>query len=435
VRKKFMIFGVLTAFVLVAVIACSNGIPYSNQKSFGNNGWMTEDYDPGSNLNLIWSCEFSAVSETNKWAFDTGTGTGGWGNSELEYYRTQNATVSNGNLKITVKRESYGGKYFTSARMKTLGKFTFRYGKVAARIKGVYGKGLWPAFWMMGDSPATWPANGEIDIMEMMGTGTNEDKISLAACHWYNAGHAYYSGAFTNGETLASNYHIYEAEWTPSNIIARIDGTNYFVIDTTPAALDEFRSSNFYILLNCAVGGTFWSPPLTNTNSITAPLPQTLYVDWVRVYACNLAVNPGFESGVTNQPDSWAVWCPNGEYDSVIRESYGGARTGTYHLTHYRATPYTNWTYQIRTGLLNGNYTLKAWVRSTGGQTLTYMQAKNYNPGGSYKITNIPTSLTNWRQVVLTNIPVTSNQCEIGFYSASPAYNWIYVDDVEFYKQ
>jgi len=98
---------------------------------------------------LIWADEFTN-SISSDWNFEVGDI--GAGNNELEYYRKENASVENGALVITAKKESFGGKNYTSARMNTSGKKSFRYGKMEARIKLPAFSGSWPAFWMLGDN-------------------------------------------------------------------------------------------------------------------------------------------------------------------------------------------------------------------------------------------------------------------------------------------
>src|SRR6185436_15483099 len=138
---------------------------------------------------LSWSDEFdSSAINTSNWKFETGAG--GWGNNELEYYtnRAVNATVSNGNLLIIARKESYNGSSYTSARMKTQGLQSWTYGKMEARIKLPSGKGIWPAFWMLGENITSvgWPKCGEIDIMEHV----NKDTTTEGTMHWDNNGHA-----------------------------------------------------------------------------------------------------------------------------------------------------------------------------------------------------------------------------------------------------
>jgi beta-glucanase (GH16 family) len=108
---------------------------------------------PTTSSQLVWSDEFNGSSlDTSKWGYEIGTGASGWGNNELQYYtnRTDNAYVSGGALHIRAKRESYGGKNYTSARLNTNGKFTFKYGYVEARLALPSSQGIWPAFWMLG---------------------------------------------------------------------------------------------------------------------------------------------------------------------------------------------------------------------------------------------------------------------------------------------
>ena len=119
------------------------------------------------NWQLVWQDEFTNGIGPH-WRFETGTGSGGWGNNELQYYRRENASVENGQLVITARREDFGGMRYTSARMTTQGLATFKYGRVEARIKAPSSSGTWPAFWMLGSNITSvgWPASGEIDIME-----------------------------------------------------------------------------------------------------------------------------------------------------------------------------------------------------------------------------------------------------------------------------
>jgi beta-glucanase (GH16 family) len=108
-----------------------------------------------------------------KWGYDIGTGIDGWGNFELQYYtnRPENVVVSNGYLIITAIKENFETAGYTSARLRTKGKFEQQYGRFEARMRLPYGKGMWPAFWMLGANIDSnpWPFCGEIDIMENKG--------------------------------------------------------------------------------------------------------------------------------------------------------------------------------------------------------------------------------------------------------------------------
>ncbi len=238
---------------------------------------------------LVWSDEFagpagSAVDAT-KWVFDTGNGSGGWGNSELEYYRDGAANAAldgNGNLVITAKLESYGGFSYTSARIKTQGLASWTYGHIEARIELPYGQGLWPAFWMLGSdiSSAVWPTCGEIDIMENVGKepSINHGSLHLPAVGTSSDDELTCSVTLENGK-LSGGFHVYAVDWSPSAIQFSFDGNVYET--QAPASATgrvwEFDQP-FFILLNLAVGGNFPGAP-----DSTTVFPQTMMVDYVRV--------------------------------------------------------------------------------------------------------------------------------------------------------
>ena len=226
---------------------------------------------------LVWQDEFNG-SIGPDWVFETGNGSGGWGNNEQQYYRRENATVENDALVITAKREDFGGMRYTSARMKTQGKKNFRFGRIEARIKLPSALGLWPAFWMLGSNITSvgWPACGEIDIMEMAGGGTRENTIN-GTIHWDFNGHASFGGT-TSGTHWPDTYHIYAIEWEPAEIRWFVDGVQYVTANITINNTEEF-SRPMFLLLNLAVGGTFPGNP-----DSTTVLPQQMLVDYVRVY-------------------------------------------------------------------------------------------------------------------------------------------------------
>jgi len=261
----------------IELIVIKNNIEFSETKNI-----VISQDDPNLNFQLVWSEEFdyTGLPDGTKWNMETGGN--GWGNNELQYYTNteNNAYVGNGVLTITAREESYGGRDYTSARITTQNKFDFKYGKIEAKIKLPYGQGLWPAFWMLGDDFNTtgWPACGEIDIMEMVG-GTTGDKTCYATLHWEDNGHASYGESYTlpSGK-FADNFHIFSLEWDNQLIKAYMDDIHYFTINITPASLSEFHH-NFFIILNVAVGGTWPGPP-----NATTSFPQTMQVDYVRVY-------------------------------------------------------------------------------------------------------------------------------------------------------
>jgi beta-glucanase (GH16 family) len=223
---------------------------------------------------LVWADEFNGTAvNTADWNFETGAG--GWGNAEQQYYRSQNAAVTGGNLVITAKKESFGGAAYTSARMTTKAKRQFTYGKMEARIKLPLGQGLWPAFWMLGAniSTVTWPACGEIDVMEHI----NATNTVYGTIHWDNNGHAQYGG---NTNTTPASYHVYSIEWNSSAIIWYVDGVKFHEANilNNINGTDEFHKP-FFFIFNMAVGGNWPGQTIDNTK-----LPAGMFVDYIRVY-------------------------------------------------------------------------------------------------------------------------------------------------------
>lgn len=149
----------------------------------------------------------------------------------------------------------------------------------------------------------------------------------------------------------------------------------------------------------------------------------------------NLVTNPGFESNVGQDPDYWFTWSGNSGEDANYSEAYD-PHGGSNHVSHYKdTTAYNVYTAQTITGLTNGYYTMKAWVKCSGGFTIAQMEAKDF--GGTQVAVAIPTTST-YQQITLSNINVTNGQCTIGFWTdtgTTNSYEWIQVDDVEFYKQ
>ena len=225
---------------------------------------------------LIWSDEFDTpgAPDPAKWGYDIGAG--GWGNNELQYYtnRLDNAIVTNGTLKITAQKENYMGSSYTSARLLSQNKFSFKYGKVETRAKLPAGVGTWPAIWMLGNNISTsgWPACGEIDIMEHLGRDLN--KIYGTVHH---PGHS--GGNADGGTVVISNatiqFHIYTMEWTASSIKFSVDNVTYY---TFPNVSTLPFNQNFFLLLNFALGGNFGG---AIDPAFTA---ATFEIDYVRVY-------------------------------------------------------------------------------------------------------------------------------------------------------
>jgi beta-glucanase (GH16 family) len=240
----------------------------------------------GEDWTLVWSDEFNGTSvDTTVWNYEIGGS--GWGNSELQYYtsRLDNSYIENGNLVIQAKNESYGDRYYTSARMTTLGKKSFTYGRFEARIKlPPGGTGMWPAFWMMPEDWAThgWPACGEIDIMESI----NYLTTIYGTIHYADGGgHQSNGGNYTPAISPTNDYHIYAIEWKNGIIRWYFDDINYYTSTTWSTDYAPFPApfdKPFFFILNIAVGG-YW-PGCTSPSCITATFPQKMYIDYLRVY-------------------------------------------------------------------------------------------------------------------------------------------------------
>ncbi|MDQ8151177.1 MAG: glycoside hydrolase family 16 protein [Gemmatimonadota bacterium] len=232
---------------------------------------------------LVWSDEFDgpagSAPDPTSWVADVGTD---WGNAQLEYdtdRRSNAALDGDGHLVITARQESFLNRSYSSARLKTLGRRQFQYGRFEARMKMPTGRGLWPAFWLLGaDFPVVgWPRSGEIDIMEYRG---QEPSVVLASVH----GPGYSGGAsLTRRYTLPSGrlddgFHVYRADWTPREIRFYLDDRLYHVVAKGDQPGPWVYDHEFFIILNLAVGGGFVGPPDASTT-----FPQSLTVDWVRV--------------------------------------------------------------------------------------------------------------------------------------------------------
>jgi beta-glucanase (GH16 family) len=241
---------------------------------------------------LVWSDEFNGPNgsavDRSKWVLEIGGGR--WGNQELEYYtdRTENAWIQDGNLVIKAVAEKYTGPdgvkwNYTSARIKTLGKFSQTYGRFEARIKIPYGQGMWPAFWMLGDDigQVGWPACGEIDIMENIG---KEPAIIHGSIH--GPGYTGTVGieapySLPGKQRFSDDSHIFAVEWDSDSVSFFVDKDLY--VRRTRANLQPgwkwVFDKPFFVILNLAVGGDWPGNPDSST-----VFPQTMLVDYVRVY-------------------------------------------------------------------------------------------------------------------------------------------------------
>lgn len=227
---------------------------------------------------LIWNDEFSGQSvDLTKWSYEV-NGNGG-GNNELQYYTDlpTNSYIEDGSLVIQANKEIYQGKYFTSARMRTLYKGDWTYGRFDIRAKLPYGQGLWPAIWMLPSDweYGGWPASGEIDIMELL--GQQPSKV-YGTIHYGLTSHLSSGGNYILPTgTFSQDYHLFTLEWDSTGMKWYVDNKLYHT-ETIGKPFDK----RFHILLNVAVGGNWPGDPDYST-----VFPQKMYVDYVRVYRKN----------------------------------------------------------------------------------------------------------------------------------------------------
>lgn len=241
------------------------------------------------NWSLVWADEFNGTSlNLADWNHDLGTGSQygltGWGNNELQYYRSENVEVSGGNLKISALQENYMGMNYTSGKIHTKTKRFYTHGKIEARMQVPTDQGMWPAFWMLtepGDlaqNAASWPP--ELDIMETVGHTGN---TTFGTAH-YGTWPTVISngGQYTvpSGD-LSSTFHTYTVEWYPDNIAWYFDGILIHELNSTDVSPEAWQfNQDFFLIFNLAVGGSWPGSPDGSTT-----FPEEMLVDWVRVYS------------------------------------------------------------------------------------------------------------------------------------------------------
>jgi len=211
---------------------------------------------------LSWSDEFSGSSvNTHNWYVYSNTK----GNDELATCKTSNVTVANGLLAITARKS---GRSYTSGELAS--NPTFTSGSMQACIEVPGGKGIWPAFWLLGNNidSVGWPACGELDAMESIGTAsTIYGSVHSPA---YNQTTKDSSGIGTNC------YNVYAVTWTPYIVQFSVNGTVYATDMPNQAAI---FGKPFFVIFNVAVGGDWPGNPNSTTK-----FPVSMYVAWVHYY-------------------------------------------------------------------------------------------------------------------------------------------------------
>ena len=249
---------------------------------------------------LVWSDEFNTngpVNSTN-WFHQTQLPAGGnWFNGEVQHYtnKIENSYVDNGSLKIVAKKESYTNqsvtKQYTSARLNS--KFAYLYGRVDIKAKIPKDAGTWPALWLLGKNvnedgayfdnlgygTTSWPACGEIDILEYGITRSKPDNYIQSAMHTPSSfGNTVDIGGVVVGDNIANNYHVYSMNWSPNQISFLVDGVEYWTYNPAVKNANTWPfDKEQYFLLNIAMGGI--AGPIDPSFSQTA-----MDIDYIRVY-------------------------------------------------------------------------------------------------------------------------------------------------------
>ena len=234
---------------------------------------------------LVWADEFDVdgLPDPSRWDYDTDRNRAGWYNNELQYYardRPENARVAAGRLVITARKESltsladWGGQRYSSARLVTRGKASWTYGFIEFRAKLPCGRGTWPALWTLG-TRGTWPDDGEIDILEQV--GSNPTRI-FGTLHTRQSG-----GVGAGGETqvpdACSQFHNYQLTWTHEKILIGVDNVQYYRAANPGTGYGAWPFDFAqYLLLNIAVGGVLGGPV------DDAICPVTLEIDHMQVF-------------------------------------------------------------------------------------------------------------------------------------------------------
>ena len=223
---------------------------------------------------------------SSDWSFENGDGCPGncgWGNNEQEYYtdRPDNLFFQSGKLIIEAKKENYAGKPFTSSKILTRGKKTFKFGRIDIRAILPKEKGIWPAFWMLPQNNVFggWPRSGEIDMMEMIG---NAPAKTYGTLHFGpGPGSTQLGRTYTLPTGIFNDeFHVFSTIWKQNQIQWLVDGVLYSTYTSADFGSNNYPfNEDFFLIFNMAVGGNFPGNP-----DATSYYPQWLIVDYVRVY-------------------------------------------------------------------------------------------------------------------------------------------------------
>ena len=274
---------------IVVILTISMSILSCMDNKSKENNQIRKQIEGNDPWNLVWSDEFNTETiNLDNWNFQVLKA--GQFNDEWQRYTNSstNAYIEDECLVIKAIHESdiHGMNQYSSARLHTANKQAWKYGKIEARIKLPKGKGIWPAFWMLGanidenggDTP--WPQCGEIDILELY--GTKDDSVIEANLHYADQSDSHaMMGAVSyklKEGIFADDFHVFGLEWDENKISWFVDGQEFASTSISDNERSEFHKE-FFILLNLAVGGTYAGRP-----DSTSPFPQYVFIDWLRVY-------------------------------------------------------------------------------------------------------------------------------------------------------
>lgn len=251
-------------------------------------GYTTPLSYPG--FHLVWNDEFDGETlNLDNWTYEIGDGCPGlcgWGNNELQYYRQENLQLVDGHLVIEAKRQNFGGRQYTSSRIKTQGKQEFKFGRVDIRAALPEGQGIWPALWMLGSkfSDVGWPACGEMDIMELVGHIPN--RVYSTVHFGANLSeHQFVGSSLTlpGSQKFSQTFNVFSMNWTQNQVQFLMNNQVVFTANPGTVGSQPYPFNDpFFFIFNVAVGGDWPGSP-----DGTTPFPQRMIVDYVRVFQLN----------------------------------------------------------------------------------------------------------------------------------------------------
>tara|TARA_B110000503_G_scaffold34835_1_gene56787 strand:+ start:98 stop:955 length:858 start_codon:yes stop_codon:yes gene_type:complete len=270
----------INAIFLLLLVSCATDETSEEDNTPVEQGQGLTDQD---RIGLVWSEEFESNSLDNStWTHDLGDGSAfgipGWGNQELQTYTSssKNIKLSNGFLTISAIKENIDGKSYTSARIKSQNKFSFKHGQLKVRAKFPQSKGTWPALWLMGANldAVGWPNCGEIDLVEQ--NGQEKDKM-IGTVHWKNTSNN--TNAKFSQEIISSgigaDFKEYSLIWSESTIKMYVENVKYFDINVNSSM--PFNQ-DFFLLINIAMGGSLGGAIATDFKN------DQLVIDYIRLY-------------------------------------------------------------------------------------------------------------------------------------------------------